>query len=162
MENIIIYSGPVGSGKTKSLNDWIADKKGIKGILSPQVNGLRFIQDLETKVYHPLEVKEKLEPVVEIGKFIFLKAGLEKARDILINSALSKPEWLVIDPIGKLELQGEGFEPAARIVINLYITTQNRQKLILIVRKNLLKEVVQHYGINDYRLINNIAQLNQL
>ena len=61
-----------------------------------------------------------------------------------------RPKWLVIDEIGPLELRGGGLEPMVGKILNEYKRTKNN-RLIIVVRENLLEKVIEHYKLHgDY------------
>ena len=160
--SIIIFSQPIHSGKTTQLLHWCNQQKNAAGILMPDINDKRKILNLETKEVFAVEcddpdnTKEKL---VTVGKYHFYAAAFEKANSILLGAVSSNPEWLVIDEVGKLELEGKGFYPAVKKIIDDQeekITTTNN---ILVVRDSLRAEVINFFKINKYIIIHRLEDL---
>lgn len=138
---IYILSAPIQSGKTTSLINWSAARKDVHGILTPVINGKRVFMNAQTKEQFPMEASGD-EETLAIGRFVFSKAGFDKAIQIIRN-AIDDEGWLVIDEIGPLELRGEGFCEALKEVLAV-----RRERLLLVVREGLAKQVKDHFMIN--------------
>jgi nucleoside-triphosphatase THEP1 len=87
--------------------------------------------------------------LVRIGKFVFLESTFNWGREQLQLSINNPSKYLVIDEIGPLELSGQGLEPVVTEII------QNREQfvkknLILVVRENLLDQVISHYNLEGF------------
>ena len=80
---------------------------------------------------------------LEIGKYKFSAISFEKAITQTIKSIELHPNFIVVDEIGKLELNGLGFH---RLIIELL---QIETNLILVVRNSLVEEVKAHYKLNE-------------
>ena len=59
---------------------------------------------------------------------------------------------LIIDELGKLEPKNQGLHLAAKSLIPHYIKNEN-SLVILIVRENLLDNIISHYKIISYSVI---------
>lgn len=147
--NIYILSQPIQTGKTSLLFKWVQQNKAA-GILTPDVDGKRKLYDVSGKVYYDLQLNEGQEGM-RIGRFVFDRQAFEKARQVLERSLATTAEWIVIDEIGRLELdRNEGLEPT---VGNL--TSQFKQgshpdkKLLLVIRDYLLDDAIKQYQLND-------------
>lgn len=153
---IYILSAPIRSGKTTSLINWSAAKKDVYGILTPEVNGKRVFMNAQSKDQFPMEANGK-EEALSIGRFLFSKANFDKAVQI-IHHAIDKEGWLVIDEIGPLELQGEGF---CEIVKEALL--KRPQKLLLVIRdkEDTVEKVKKYFDITDPVIINNINGLGE-
>lgn len=57
----------------------------------------------------------------------------------------SQPVW--IDEIGRLELSGQGFDSLFRYTLTHF------SDIRVVFRKRCLKELIAHYELNDYRVI---------
>ena len=139
---IFIFTGPIQSGKTTSLINWSGNRNDVCGILTPVVSGKRVFMNAQTKEQFPMEVTEREEEVLAIGKFIFSKTGFDRAAQI-IREAMHKKGWLIIDEIGPLELRDEGFHAIVKAVAE-----KRKEKIILVVREGLAKQVGNHFNIN--------------
>jgi nucleoside-triphosphatase THEP1 len=109
---ILLFSDGIQSGKTATLLNWIKGKNNVCGILTPDVDEIRMLYDITQNKYYPFETDvNEIVQVEVIGRFVFLKSAFDKAIEILKNAITLKPEWLIIDEIGKLELVDKGLEP---------------------------------------------------
>lgn len=143
---ICILTAAIGSGKTTALMQWAAKKKDVSGILTPVVGGKRFFMDLQTGQQFPMEAEDGEETLL-IGRFVFSKAGFEKAIGIIRN-AIHKKGWLVIDEIGPLELRGEGFAAVVKEVL-----AQRQDNIILVVREGLAEQVKEYFQLHNAKTI---------
>ena len=146
MARIIILTGPVQSGKTTWLMNWLSVRNDVSGFLCPDIEGIRHFYQIEGKIMLPLEVNEPTkESTIEIGRFVFFKKTFDVAKEWLINSDLSAVKWIVIDEIGKLELKDQGFEPEFSYFLNRVSGMSDQVSLIIVVRDYLLAQVCQKY-----------------
>ncbi|RYE15296.1 MAG: hypothetical protein EOP51_27025 [Sphingobacteriales bacterium] len=155
--NIYLFCEAIQSGKTTQLQQWLRNKTNhVSGVLTPDKDGRRLLYDIARDEYHELEAPENTpdEEVQMIGKFRFCKEGFDKAQEILKRSLEENTEWMVIDEVGKLELdEGRGLEPTVGEVIRFYQGGEAKGKLILVIRNYLLDEAVERYGLNRDLLI---------
>jgi nucleoside-triphosphatase THEP1 len=158
LNRIYILTQAVNSGKTTTLQQWLRNKN-IKagGILTPDKDGKRHIYDIAEDKYYGFEVDGSYpeEHTLEIGKYRFSKEGFEIAQQILLRSLKQDTEWLIIDEVGKLELEERtGLEPAVSQVIKAYSNGQTKGSLLLVIRNYLLDEAVAAYGLNTDMILN--------
>lgn len=149
--SIIIYSAPVHSGKTTALINWCRDKKNIAGILMPDINGTRKFLNIETKEVFDAECKQPdqgVEELVSIGSYHFYESAFAKANNIILSISPSV-KHIIIDEIGKLELQQKGLYEGAT-----HLLSRSPQKLILVVRDSLVEAVASAFNLTSYSLIN--------
>ena len=157
MQSLIIISGPVHSGKTTGLRSWLQNKINLYGIFSPVIDGKRYLLDINSNKKRILEVvgSENQNDIVTVGKYTFDKNVFEWGCEVITNSIEENPDWIVIDEVGPLELQGEGLAKA----VNKVFSHQNilvRTNLVLIVRDYLMTDFLNHYNLteNDIKLLN--------
>ena len=151
MKTINILTGPVQSGKTTRLIAWVKFHRHCAGILSPIINKQRFLYSILTDDYCRLESVDDPavgKDIIKIGRYSFLQSTFQWARQELQTAMKKKPPYLVIDEIGPLELSGKGLEPMVTKILQKYIRTE-KHHLILVVRENLLEEVISHYNLQD-------------
>lgn len=150
MHTIDILTGPIHSGKTTHLISWIKYHSHCAGILSPIVEGKRQFYSIHRKEFHRFESDEmeKGEALLSIGKYSFYKSSFDWARLELEQAVKLKPHWLIIDEIGPIELQGEGLEPQVSHILKDY-TRSRKNRLILVVRNQILENVLEHYNLTD-------------
>jgi nucleoside-triphosphatase THEP1 len=150
MDKIFILSGEVKSGKTSKLMLWAASQKLITGIFQPVIEDKRYIYNIDSKTLKPLETNDKDNSVL-IGNYRFSNSTFDWAKDCLVNSLERKFNWLVIDEIGPLELQGKGLEPVVSKIFSHQ--EQLEGNILLIVRSALFEKFIKHYQLeNKYEL----------
>jgi nucleoside-triphosphatase THEP1 len=143
---IYILSGPIQTGKTTALVKWSATRSDVFGILTPVVNGKRIFMDAHTQDQFEMESNDVEQEVVSIGRFKFSREAFEKASQI-IGRAINK-SWLVIDEIGPLELNKEGFYEILRKALE-----NHTQQLLIVVRESLLPRVTEFFQVKSYDVI---------
>lgn len=151
---IYILAGDIRSGKTSALKEWVPTWDNVKGILCPDDEDERkYLHNIETEDRFPLEVPEKSDKTISVGKFHFLEDTFKIANFILIKTFDEYDfEFLVLDEIGKLELKGEGIHQAAEYIIQNYESNDDRN-LLLVVRTHLVKDIIEHYGIRSFQIV---------
>jgi len=143
---IYILSGPIQTGKTTSLVKWSAGRSDVFGILTPVINGKRFFMDAHSGKQFEMEAKDVEVEVVSIGRFKFSRKAFEEASQILDHS-ISKG-WLVIDEIGHVELNKQGFYEVLNKVLK-----NHSSHLLLVVREGLVEKVTELFELNRYEVI---------
>ncbi len=150
-KKIYILTGPIQTGKTTRLFEFIKTKKNVAGILAPVVNGKRTLFNIVTKQLKILEIEKPDSSTITIGKYHFLKSTFDWANLKLMEGFNSEPEWLIVDEVGKLELKNEGLSKA---ITEIFKSGKNiKTKIVLVVRDSLLDKVVEYYNIK-YEIIN--------
>lgn len=145
MKKIILFSGPIHSGKTTRLQKFIADKN-CDGIIAPIKDGKRYIQRIKTSEIRLLEAES--EDAIVIGKYKFSKETMEWAKQQIEESLQNNIDYLVIDEVGKLEMVDQGYEPVVSFVVDKF-KKKNSFDLILVVRESLVDEVIEKYKLKD-------------
>lgn len=155
--NIYIFSQPIRTGKTTLLHNWVKGQKSIGGILMPDIEGKRKIYDIHRKLYHDMQLSENEGAlhVIQVGKFRFSGEVFELSKEVLKREMDFGPEWLVVDEVGKLEVeQNSGFEPMVSELIDHYKNEDTKGKLLLVIRDSLLSKAFDLYGLNSDMLVN--------
>jgi nucleoside-triphosphatase THEP1 len=149
MNRIIVFTGPVQSGKTTFLRRLFEDRKDVAGFLCPDVNGLRCFFDLKSKELLEFEVPQAGDglSVIHIGKFAFRSDTFANAKRMISQASDISSSFFIIDEIGKLELKGLGLEPELNIM--LHDRNPNITTLILVVRDYLLDDVINRYSLQN-------------
>ncbi len=152
---IILFSDSIQSGKTSTVLNWLNGKLNVVGILTPDLDGIRKLYDIQENKYYLFETDiNELTDVEVIGRFIFLKSAFKKAAEILKNAVHQKPEWLIIDEIGKLELENLGLEPLLSLILKDFSAFSPETKIIIIVRDSLLQKAIEKYDFKDVEIVN--------
>ena len=155
--SIVIFSREIRSGKTTELLQWCKGRDGVAGILMPDVDGKRMFYDITRQNYFDaLSSFENANDFV-VGRYRFSKAAFDRATGVLHEAIASIPQYLVVDEVGKLELNKEGFYHAMKPLLIAENKTQTR--LILVVRDTLLNEVTSCFNINPYKLVHDLKEL---
>ncbi len=154
MVEIYVLSSPIRSGKTTSLMQWAAalPRGNVAGVLAPDRTDGRYVYDLLSGEEQKLAADENTVPgaVLHIGRYAFRRDAFQWARQILQTGFDRRPEWLIFDEIGYLELRGQGLEPTVRHLLDLN-RAEPATKLLWVVRDSLLGEVLDHYGIRHWQ-----------
>ncbi|MBX3009095.1 MAG: hypothetical protein KF816_13835 [Melioribacteraceae bacterium] len=145
MCKIFILSGEIESGKTTSLMKWAATRNNVGGIFQPVVEGKRFIYDISSRTLKNLEINLSSEGT-KIGKYNFDTHTFEWAQIVLMDCLSKELEWLIIDEVGPLELEGKGLEPVVSKI--LQERDQINAKLVFIVRTSILEKFVENYDLD--------------
>lgn len=140
---IYLLTGPIQSGKTSTLLQWLAGRTDADGILTPVMNGRRVFLDIRSGEQFNMEADDGEAGVITVGRFTFSKNNFNRAIEIIQNARECKG-WLVIDEIGPLELKGEGFHD-----ILLELLPQRSSPLLLVIREGLVAQVQQQFGIQN-------------
>lgn len=149
INHIYILSEPIQTGKTTLLLNWISNQSSVAGILTPDVDGKRKLFDIQHHTYHNLQLNETDEGI-RIGRFVFDKSVFEIARNIIRNAINEQPDWIIIDEIGRLEMdRKEGLEPDLSYLIDTFKTLNTHTKLLLVIRDYLLEDAKKYYGIEE-------------
>jgi nucleoside-triphosphatase len=154
--SVLIFSAPVHSGKTTALMEWCRHNNNVGGILMPDINGTRKFFNIETKEIFDVECKQpeqRFEELVSIGQYHFYKKAFAKVNEILLNISPSV-KYIIIDEIGKLELQQKGLYEGATHLLN-----RSSQNVILVVRDSLVEAVTTAFNLNNYALINKVDEI---
>lgn len=144
---IIILTGAKQSGKSTALLTWI-EEKNVGGFLTPIVSGKRILLSLPDKVYTPFESTDSYAESIKVGRYEFLKSAFQVMNNHLVQQSSSVFDWLVIDEVGPLELNGEGIYPG---LIHVLHNTNN--SLLLVVREGLVEEVIEKFKLTSAEII---------
>ena len=147
MKKIHVLTGPVHTGKTTRLMQWASSQKNIDGIFQPIIDEKRFIYNIASRTLKMLESSSNStdEKVIKIGNYRFSKDVFLWAQNALLNSLDKNLEWLIIDEIGPLELEGKGLEPAVSIILSE--DEKYEGNILCVVRDPMLEKFVEHYGL---------------
>jgi len=150
---IYILTGNIRTGKTTALINWAADRTDVGGFVTPDSLNGRILKRLGREGLEPLEQDQPSTDVkiVKVGKFSFYQKAFDLG-DQWIKEDLedSRNKYIVIDEIGKLELQGKGWSKALRDILKHDWSDRN---LILVVRESLLEEVQGRFDIHDASIV---------
>ena len=155
MSKIQILTGPIHSGKTTKLMQWAASKKNIDGVLQPVIDEKRFVYHIGSRTLKILEFTETRpeNELIKIGKYQFRKSVFDWTQNILIDCLDKNLDWLIIDEIGPLELEGKGLELAISKIFSK--SEKLNGNVLCVVRNSILEKFVKYYRLESkYDLIN--------
>ena len=149
MKALFLYRGPVHSGKTSRLRSWVTNMNA-SGILAPIIAGKRYLLDIKTNEKRKLELNEgnRTEKVIEVGKYKFDQSVFEWGCEIILLAIKEKPEWIIIDEFGLLELNDLGLAKAIHAIIN-YRAENGDSKIIIVVRDSLIERFLNKYNLKE-------------
>ena len=147
MKKILLYTGPVQSGKSSRLLSFVQNRNDVGGILSLVIDGKKYLYDISSGKKKLLEAdsREKEINIVTVGRYKFKTEVFEWGRSILKKASTEKYNYIVIDEIGSLELEGKGLSPIADEIISKYFTYS--PKILLVVRESLVGKFLHHYKL---------------
>jgi nucleoside-triphosphatase THEP1 len=149
--SIIIFSRPVQTGKTTELQryiDLISPRKKVAGVLMPDINGKRYLQDISTKELFKIECDDTnsdSRQLIKVGRFNFYQDVFDKANGI-IKGSVSLCDVMIIDEVGKLELEKTGLYNSICAVIEEN-SFRNSKDLVLVVRDSLYDLVIDKFSL---------------
>ena len=155
--SIIIFSRPRNSGKTSELISWCAQQKNCSGILMPDVDGLRKMYNIQSETMFDAEHNVAIstnESLITIGNFHFYESSFEVANQIIEKAINEQKKYVIIDEVGKLELNHQGLYKAVIMAIESVENKGFSGTLILTVRDVLLEKVLDCFRIKEYSVVN--------
>jgi nucleoside-triphosphatase THEP1 len=148
VSNICILHGSIRSGKTTALQHWLDAHQDTIGFVTPDYAARRVLIAYPERQTYTFELAAEANDTVSVGKFYFSAQTFGLGRAILAKAMTSSQHWVVVDELGKLELNSEGFEPQLTQLINA-IKQQPNRSMIIIVREELLQTVLNQYQLHD-------------
>lgn len=157
---VYIVTGKIGSGKTTLIQKLIR-KFHDENIPLSGIYSARILENEITTGYDAVDIStgerfsflrvQGEENQQRIGKFYIDAEGVQKGNAVLMNST---SELIIIDEIGKLELEGKGWVNAVKQLV-----TGSKAHLILSVREEFVKEICEKFSISP-EIIFNVEQQN--
>ncbi|MBP7508821.1 MAG: DUF2478 domain-containing protein [Prolixibacteraceae bacterium] len=151
---VIVITGDISEGKTLFTIELIERLKE-NGHNAGGIYTKRNIENGETTGYDLISIKTgdrkeflrsgRKEDTEGIGKYTINEETLKWAREIISKEKNEKVKILIIDEVGKLEINSGGWR---NNIIDLLLSKD--QILIITVRRDYLKEVIDYFGIKDY------------
>lgn len=157
--SIIIFTRAIRTGKTTELINWCKSRNDVGGILMPDVDGKRKILNIKTGETIEAECaapEQTNEPLLKIGHFSFYASAFQKGNEILLQTLEERPHWLVIDELGKLELQKKGFYSAVKAIVDADLEATN---VVVVIRNVLLIDAISLFSFPKYRCIKQIQEI---
>ena len=155
-QKIFLFTGAVQTGKSEALLQW-SFGKNIGGFITPTVSEKKVLYDILTGEKTAYQVEETDDNTIVIGRYFLDKNAFSIANKIILDAIEVEKEWIVLDEIGKLELNGEGHDATL-----LFLLSNYDGNIVLVVRDSLLEKVTEKYKIVEPVIIYNIELLIKL
>ncbi|MDD2549000.1 MAG: nucleoside-triphosphatase [Bacteroidales bacterium] len=152
---VFIITGTVGEGKTTQVQKIVNElqSRGIpsSGIYSPRIMELGQttgydVVDIETGGREPFLRLAEIENHERIGRYSILPKGYDFGRTALKRSKLNNSRLVIIDEVGRLDLDNQGWAENIDELVN------SSQFLIFAVRDVFADEVVKKWDLKDYSI----------
>jgi nucleoside-triphosphatase THEP1 len=91
------------------------------------------------------------DTVIVVGKYLFSAQGFAKASHILQQIACNSTTEIIVDEIGPLELNNNGFAFVLKDLLK-----QNNLNLLLVVREGLVQSVIDYFSLKNVTIITSI------
>lgn len=147
---IYLLSGEIGSGKSSALKNWSVNRDDVHGILSLRSNeNKKYFLTIDTEEKFSMHGTTEAENNIKVGSFSFSNKAFQKAIYVLQKNIDSiESGFIVIDELGKLELESKGLHNAVCSAIQ---KTRYHKKLhsILVVRSSLVKKIIKKYELTN-------------
>ena len=150
---VVIITGEIHQGKTtftqKIVSDLHAQNIRIAGFFSVGINenGMRTgfnLVDIESSRQIELCSDKKNEKLIKFGRYYFNSDAISLGNEILNLDNLSDKQLIVIDEVGHLELNGQGWSNAIE-----NISRSNTVPQLWIVRKSLVQKSTRRWNISN-------------
>jgi nucleoside-triphosphatase THEP1 len=146
--NFYILKGPIRSGKTTYLENLISNEINIAGFLTPDRDGIRMFYDIAKNEMMEFELDlNTSKKYIEVGRFKLSEETFDYAHTLLLSLKSDLYDTIIIDEIGKLEMNNQGYEPALSDFIEYHKSTHTR--IILVVRDSLYDSVIEKYDLKN-------------
>ena len=155
---IHLFAGPVHTGKTTVLMNWIAHETGIDGFLCPDIGGKRMLYEISSGKYHPFQTDDASSPAcIRTGQYLIHASAFDTAMEILDSALIRQPRVFVIDELGNLELRDGGFAGMIRKAVLAHRSQEFRSDLLIVVRDSCVKRAVEHFELQPHRIIQSLC-----
>lgn len=130
----------------KIKNTYIEDKQGKqagsdKYTVSPEPG--------KTEGYQRKPETETSREHLRAGNFIFFRPALLEGKKIIENAILHRPDIIILDEIGSLELKGQVWAGTLEMLLERW-----QGILIMTVRHEFLKRIISHWKLNPAGIFN--------
>ena len=159
-KNIFILSGAIHSGKSTALSKIVEMLKGknlvvsgfiARGTFKNKVRDRFDLINIDSNQALPLASVSKTEGWLRFRNFYFNPKAFETGEMIIMNAFKNKADVIVIDEVGPMELEGNGWYKVLNLLQSDLTTIQ-----LWVVREQILNAVCQHWSIPS----GNIYELN--
>lgn len=160
--SIFLFTRSIRTGKTTELKAWCDKQDFVAGVLMPDLDGIRKIQNIRTRILLDAQcISDDTDEnaLIRIGRFSFYRKAFEEANQWLLEELTLAPHWLVLDEAGKLEIESTGFHEALQKIIAAYQAADNGHHLLIVVREGLVEKIIAHYAIKNPVIVSSLQDL---
>lgn len=164
-QKVFIITGAIGQGKTAMVQK-VIDVFKEKGIAMGGIYSPRIMENNITIGYNIIDIANcdnteflrlnANESIMEIGRFKILSQGLQKGSDIIKSANSVSNRIVVIDEVGNLECENQGWFSSIQDLIE-----KPNTHLLLVVRDSLAEKLIQKWNFKQ-PFVFNISQYNHL
>lgn len=160
---VFIITGAIGEGKTTQVQKVIEELKSknikVGGIVSPRIMDKDIttgydVLVIENNNREPFLRRNSESESDKIGNFSISEKGLQMGVNALSLSNRDHSEVIVIDEIGRLELENRGWSS------NLTELLNNSKVLLITIRDNFVDQVIQKWDLKNYSVHRVTKDLN--
>ncbi len=150
---VFILTGQIHQGKTRFTRNLIEElqKSGFKitglvtlGNTNDKSRNAYHIQNIQTGEETPLCSTEPDPQKPRYGRFYFEQTGIEKGCTIITGALTDPPDLLVIDELGPMEINNQGWAPAIEKIVEAKACAQ-----FWVVRERLVKPMMRKWNVGD-------------
>ncbi|MFA5648122.1 MAG: nucleoside-triphosphatase [Bacteroidales bacterium] len=150
---IYIITGSIGEGKTTQVQKIVSElqSRGIplSGVYSPRIMELGQttgydVVDIQSGRREPFLRLAENENFERIGRYSILPEGYNFGRTALKNSSIDNNRLVIIDEVGKLDLDNQGWAESIAELVN------SSQFLVFAVRDTFAELVINKWDLKDY------------
>ncbi len=156
LASVTIVTGEVAEGKTSILIDLILrlkkKKMNIGGVYSPriiengQTVGYKLVSVETGEQLNYLKMKQDKNSA-GIGRFEIDYTAIDWGNQTLSVENVKDKDIIIIDEVGKLELNNNGWKNSLENLLNL-----PDLHIVLSIRREYVQRVVENFGITDYKV----------
>ena len=152
-KHIYIITGSIGQGKTTQSQKLVEALKSknisVCGICSP-----RIIEDGHTVGYDIVDINtskrvpflriDSYDDFKKIGRYSIYQQAIESGKETLAKASKSNTDVIVVDEIGKMELDNEGwFEHITKLI-------NSRAIVVFSVRDTFVDQIIEKWEMKNY------------
>ncbi|TVQ85641.1 MAG: DUF2478 domain-containing protein [Bacteroidetes bacterium] len=150
---VFILTGRINQGKTSMTREIVSElkKKGLTvngfltfGNTNDSKRNAYFIRDINTDREEYLCSTRIDKQKTSYGRFYFEKKGISAGNKTIEQSLKTPTDLLVIDELGPMEINNQGWAPAIEKVVK-----QNSTAQFWVVREKLVKPMMRKWNIGD-------------
>lgn len=153
---LFILTGSINQGKTSLARQVIEklQKEGLtvrgfitRGNTNNKQRNTYFIKNLQTGEEEQLCSSEPDKSKLHFGRYYFDKKGIEEGCSIITDSLTKSTDLLVVDELGPMEMNDNGWAPAIEKVVERNCCAQ-----FWVIRKRLVKPFMRKWNVGDITL----------